>query len=128
MLAVLMVIAISAFGIYQYSQLPVDAFPDVSPTMVPIFTEAEGWPEIWDHASVAPFIVISKLENYFKAAKRKGLTADIDPHFTAVSFFSFFFRSMISVAFLGRDPFLGTDDDAIDEYARMFVRGIGNRE
>ncbi len=42
MLVILSILFITLFGIYQYSQLPVDAFPDVSPIMVPIFTEAEG--------------------------------------------------------------------------------------
>ncbi len=39
---ILGIIAITVFGIYQYSQLPVDAFPDISPVMVPIFAEAHG--------------------------------------------------------------------------------------
>ncbi|MCF7956189.1 MAG: efflux RND transporter permease subunit, partial [Phycisphaerae bacterium] len=39
---VLGVIGITLWGIYEYTQLPVDAFPDVSPIMVPIFTEADG--------------------------------------------------------------------------------------
>jgi cobalt-zinc-cadmium resistance protein CzcA len=30
------------FGVYSYSQLPVDAFPDISPIMVPVFVEADG--------------------------------------------------------------------------------------
>ena len=36
------VVAIIAFGIYEYRQLPVDAFPDISPIMVPVFSEAHG--------------------------------------------------------------------------------------
>lgn len=39
---ILGVIGITFWGAYEYTQLPVDAFPDVSPIMVPIFTEAEG--------------------------------------------------------------------------------------
>lgn len=42
MLVVLAIVFVTMLGMYQYSQLPVDAFPDVSPIMVPIFTEAEG--------------------------------------------------------------------------------------
>ncbi|MHC5082557.1 MAG: efflux RND transporter permease subunit [Planctomycetota bacterium] len=42
MLVILSILFVGIFGIYQYKQLPVDAFPDVSPVMVPIFTEAEG--------------------------------------------------------------------------------------
>jgi cobalt-zinc-cadmium resistance protein CzcA len=39
---ILGVIGITALGIYQYSQLPVDAFPDISPVMVPVFAEVHG--------------------------------------------------------------------------------------
>ncbi|MFC1746052.1 efflux RND transporter permease subunit [Candidatus Riflebacteria bacterium] len=42
----ILVLAITLFlcgaGIYQYQKLPVDAFPDISPIMVPIFAEAHG--------------------------------------------------------------------------------------
>jgi cobalt-zinc-cadmium resistance protein CzcA len=31
-----------AVGVYQYRALPNDAFPDLSPVMVPVFTDAEG--------------------------------------------------------------------------------------
>ncbi|MFC1675513.1 efflux RND transporter permease subunit [Planctomycetota bacterium] len=39
---ILGIIATTVLGIYQYSQLPVDAFPDISPVMVPVFAEAHG--------------------------------------------------------------------------------------
>ena len=35
-------LTIFIFGVYSYSQLPVDAFPDISPIMVPVFVEADG--------------------------------------------------------------------------------------
>ncbi len=35
-------LAIMGAGIYSYKKLPVDAFPDVSPNLVQIFTETEG--------------------------------------------------------------------------------------
>ena len=41
-IVILAIAFVGGLGIYQYSQLPVDAFPDVSPVMVPIFTEADG--------------------------------------------------------------------------------------
>ena len=34
--------AVIALGIYKYQNLPTDAFPDVSPVMVPVFAEAHG--------------------------------------------------------------------------------------
>ncbi len=39
---VLLLISVIGAGIYRYSQMPVDAFPDISPVMVPVFTEAHG--------------------------------------------------------------------------------------
>jgi len=41
-LVILIFIAILVFGVYRYLHLPVDAFPDISPIMVPIFAEAHG--------------------------------------------------------------------------------------
>ena len=42
LLVLLAIFFVTIFGVYEYKQLPVDAFPDVSPVMVPIFTEADG--------------------------------------------------------------------------------------
>ncbi len=39
---ILAILAITLLGIYQYTQIPVDAFPDISPVMVPVFAEAHG--------------------------------------------------------------------------------------
>ncbi len=36
------VFAILGIGVYQYRQMPVDAFPDISPIMVPVFAEGHG--------------------------------------------------------------------------------------
>ena len=41
-LVLLAVIGIIGFGIYEYQRMPVEAFPDISPVMVPIFAEAHG--------------------------------------------------------------------------------------
>ncbi|MCK5266978.1 MAG: efflux RND transporter permease subunit, partial [Spirochaetes bacterium] len=41
-LVLIVTIAIAVLGIYSYSELPVDAFPDISPIMVPVFVEADG--------------------------------------------------------------------------------------
>ena len=40
---VLMTVAVVlALGVYQYRRMPVDAFPDISPIMVPVFAEGHG--------------------------------------------------------------------------------------
>lgn len=41
-LVVAAMIGVIAFGIYSYRQMAVDAFPDISPVMVPVFAEAHG--------------------------------------------------------------------------------------
>lgn len=41
-LVLLAVLAVLAVGVYKYQHLPVDAFPDISPIMVPVFAEGHG--------------------------------------------------------------------------------------
>ncbi len=42
LLVVLLIIFLIMLGIYSFNRLPVDAFPDISPVMVPVFAEAHG--------------------------------------------------------------------------------------
>jgi cobalt-zinc-cadmium resistance protein CzcA len=42
LIVVLFLLGTIVFGSYQYRQLPTDAFPDISPVMVPVFAEAHG--------------------------------------------------------------------------------------
>jgi heavy metal efflux system protein len=42
LLVVLALTGVIAYGAYAYQRMPVDAFPDISPIMVPIFAEAHG--------------------------------------------------------------------------------------
>ena len=41
-LVILAIAVVIGVGIYQYRRMPVDAFPDISPIMVPVFAEAHG--------------------------------------------------------------------------------------
>ena len=41
-LVLIAVIAVLGLGVHQYRRMPVDAFPDISPIMVPIFAEGHG--------------------------------------------------------------------------------------
>ena len=41
-LVLLVVLAVLGIGAYQYKRMPVDAFPDISPIMVPVFAEGHG--------------------------------------------------------------------------------------
>jgi heavy metal efflux system protein len=42
LLIIIAMLMIAAFGVYRYTELPVDAFPDTSPVMVPVFVEGHG--------------------------------------------------------------------------------------
>lgn len=42
LLVIVLAVLVMAAGYYAYEQLPVDAFPDVSPSLVQVFTETEG--------------------------------------------------------------------------------------
>jgi cobalt-zinc-cadmium resistance protein CzcA len=41
-LVLLGVLAVLGVGVYEYQRMPVDAFPDISPIMVPVFAEGHG--------------------------------------------------------------------------------------
>lgn len=41
-LVIVVLIAVLSLGIYKYQHMPVDAFPDISPVMVPVFAEGHG--------------------------------------------------------------------------------------
>jgi cobalt-zinc-cadmium resistance protein CzcA len=42
LIVVALLIGVLALGVFQYRGLPTDAFPDISPVMVPVFAEAHG--------------------------------------------------------------------------------------
>ena len=41
-LTLIIILALTSYGVYSYIDSPRDAFPDISPVMVPIFAEADG--------------------------------------------------------------------------------------
>ncbi len=89
-----------------------------------VMVEASKDPEVWGQVSQAPYQVLAKYTKYFQEAKLAGHIRDVDPELAAVAFFSFFFRSMIATAFLGRDVFLKMGQGNIREYARIIARGL----
>ncbi|MCP4704627.1 MAG: efflux RND transporter permease subunit [candidate division Zixibacteria bacterium] len=42
LIAIILLVGVIAFGLFNYKNLPTDAFPDISPVMVPVFAEAHG--------------------------------------------------------------------------------------
>ncbi len=95
-----------------------------APLLKLIMTEAAHRPALWSRACQAPLGILSKLEGYFTEAREGGLLrAGVDPRIAAVAFFSFFFRSLIATAFLGRDVFIDMDRGTIEGFVRMFLDG-----
>lgn len=41
-LVIVVLLAIIGLGVFKYREMPVDAFPDISPVMVPVFAEGHG--------------------------------------------------------------------------------------
>ncbi len=41
-IVIIILIGVVALGIYKYQQMPIDAFPDISPVMVSVFAEGHG--------------------------------------------------------------------------------------
>jgi len=96
-MTVLFVLVILALGYFSFTKLPIDAFPDVSPVLVQIFTESEG---------LAPEEV-EKLVTYPIEVAMNGL-----PGITRVQSISTFGLSIVSIYF---------KDDVDIYFARQLV-------
>jgi AcrR family transcriptional regulator len=81
-------------------------------------------PKMWDSIGQVPFQVLGKLIRYFEEAKEAGHIRDVNSELAAVTFFSFFFRSMVSTAFLGQDVFIKMGQETIREFAGIMARGL----
>ncbi len=93
----LAVLGILAFGSYEYRRMPVEAFPDISPIMVPVFAEAHG---------MAPEEV-ERLIAYPIESAMNGL-----PHVTRIKSTSAFGMAVVYVYF---------EDDVDIYFARQLV-------
>lgn len=93
-----------------------------------IMTEAGRNPKVWEVVGPTPFAVLDRIARFFEEARERGLMRDLDPRLVAVAYFSFFFRTMVANAFLGRDVFLDMDEEHIRGFADVFVNGIAPRE
>ncbi|UCD75949.1 MAG: efflux RND transporter permease subunit [Phycisphaerales bacterium] len=97
LLVVLAFLAVVAYGIHCYQKMPLDAFPDISPIMVPVFAEAHG---------MAPE-EIERLITYPIEASMNGL-----PDVTQIKSTSAFGMAVIYVYF---------EDDVDIHFARQLV-------
>ncbi len=89
-----------------------------------IMMEAANSPEVWDSISQAPFAILARITLFFQQARDRGHIRDVDPRLAAIGYFSFFFRTLIANAFLGRDVFLDMDEGNIRRFVNMYVKGI----
>jgi hypothetical protein len=72
-------------------------------------------------------MAISLLSGYFDRAAEKGLIRKVDSRMAALVFFSFFFRSMVMMTFLGKDVLMKMDGRAIRGFCSLFVEGLRKR-
>ena len=92
-----------------------------------IMMEAARDPVIWQHISSTPFGVIEKITGMFAEAQETGrIRPDLDPYVVAVTFFSFFFRTLVTTGFLGRDVFMDMDEENVRKFVNVFVTGISS--
>lgn len=90
-----------------------------------IMTEVENEPEIWTHISPVPSEAISVIAGYFEKARKKGMLRDgVDSRIAALGLFSFFFRSLVSHAFLGDDVFVEMSEENIRKLVEIYVNGM----
>ena len=89
-----------------------------------IMMEATRDPDIWKHVSKTPFAVIGYITKYFEMLQDQGKVRDGDPYLMSIAFFSFFFRTMITNAFLGSDVFIEMDGDTMGGFVDLFINGI----
>jgi len=83
-LVLIAVLVVLGVGVYQYQRMPVDAFPDISPIMVPVFAEGHG---------MAPE-EIERLITYPIESAMNGL-----PHVTQIKSTSAFGMAVVYVYF-----------------------------
>lgn len=95
-----------------------------APLVKIVMVEAARDPAFFDYVSHAPMMLLDILERYLTEAARRGEIGGADPRLAAVTFFSFFYRSLTSNAFLGEDVFIEMSEKNIRAFARLFVDGL----
>jgi len=74
-IVVIAILSVVVFGLYFYTKMPVDAFPDISPVMVPVFADAHGMaPEEIEKAKLSSYL---ELLESGKIAKGKHYHIDV---------------------------------------------------
>ncbi len=68
------------------------------------------------------------LKKYLRKAKKKGLIKDIDIDIASITFFSFFFRILVTNAFLGKDHMMDFNEENVRKFVDILVDSWENGE
>ncbi|MBS3782516.1 MAG: TetR/AcrR family transcriptional regulator [Candidatus Thermoplasmatota archaeon] len=74
-----------------------------------------------ERVSHVPEAVHGLLKSYLNEAEDKGLIKAIDKEMASITFFSFFFRVLVSDAFLGKDPLMEFNEDNVRRFVELLV-------
>jgi len=109
----------------DFGELMVEGMTKKSRFFKCLLMESSNRPEVWKHVSPAPFEVLDQLERFFKKARSMGtIKKGVDTKLVSVAYFSFFFRHMVTYAFLGSDPFYKMDRRTIRKFVKVLVEGL----
>ncbi len=61
------------------------------------------------------------LKKYLRKAKKNGLIKDIDIDIASITFFSFFFRILVTNAFLGKDHLMDFNEENVKKFVDILV-------
>jgi len=61
------------------------------------------------------------LKKYLRKAKKNGLIKDIDIDIASITFFSFFFRILVTNAFLGKDHLMDFNEENVRKFVDILV-------
>ena len=93
LLVILFFIAIGAFGFKSYKEIPIDAFPDITPKQVVIYTESNG-----NSAEDIERLITFPIESALSGMN--GVKKIISNSFFGLSYVSVFFKDDLDIYFL----------------------------
>ncbi len=89
-----------------------------------ILREQESQPDLVRKVAGLPYEGLKNLGHYFEAFIDYHRLRPIDPGLVALTFFSFFFRSIFMSAFLGSDPVWRMNRTSIGSFVDLLLLGL----
>lgn len=93
-----------------------------------VLMETKNHPDFFKRFSHIPNTALETIQEYFDNAKDEGLIKDLDTEMLAIAFYSFFFRILVSNAFIGNDPFMDLNEKNVRKFVEIFVNRIKKEE